>query len=117
MTSTLKTVVIAGILFLVAGSITNQVFAQAREIRGKVTSSDNQPLPGITVTVKGTKTATVTDVWGIYRITVNNNSASLVFTSVGYVAYETGTAGRSEVNVTMTQETKMGEDVVVIGDQ
>ena len=116
MTTTLKTVIMAGILLLVACSFTNQLYAQTKEITGKVTSSENnQPLPGITVTLKGTRTVTVTDAQGNYRITVNNNSTTLVFTSVGYVAYEAGIGGKTEVNVVMTQEAKLGEDVVVVG--
>src|SRR5262245_27586554 len=116
MTRIFKTTLLAGILFLVAGAFTNELFAQGREIKGRVTSESNQPLPGITVTVKGTKNSTVTDAAGNYRITVNGN-VTLVFTSVGYVSYEVGTTGKTEVSVSLTQEVKTGEEVVVIGYQ
>src|SRR5215831_11842212 len=116
MTRIFKTTFLAGVLLLVVSSFTNSIFAQGREIKGRVTSSDNQPLSGVSVTIKGTKTATVTDATGTYKISVTGN-ATLVFTSVGYVAYEVGTSGKSEVNISMTQEVKTGEDVVVIGYQ
>src|SRR5256885_8401858 len=87
----------AGIFILVAWSFTNQVFAQAREVKGRVTSSENnQPLQGVTVTIKGTKTAVVTDADGNYKITVATTSNILTFSSVGFVAYEAGIAGKTE---------------------
>jgi TonB-linked SusC/RagA family outer membrane protein len=116
MTRIFKTTFLAGILLFIASSFTNQLFAQGREIKGRVTSDDNRGLPGITVTIKGTKTAAVTDANGNYHITITGNP-TLVFTSVGYVAYEVGTANKTEVNVSLTQEVKTGEDVVVIGYQ
>jgi len=105
-------------LLLVAGVFGNQLLAQNREIKGRVTTADsNQPLSGITVTEKGTKNAAVTDAEGNFHISVKSSSAVLVFTSVGYVAYEAGTSGKTEINVSMTAETKTGEEVVVIGYQ
>ena len=116
MTRIFKTTFLAGIFLFIAGAFTNPAFAQGREIKGRVTSESNQPLSGITVTIKGTKTATVTDATGSYKITVTGNPA-LVFTSVGYLAYEVGTGNKSEINVSLAQEVKTGEDVVVIGYQ
>lgn len=117
MTRIMKTSLLTCLL-LVAGVFGNQLWAQNREIKGKVTTADsNQPLSGITVTEKGTKNAVVTDAEGNFHISLKSNSAVLVFTSVGYVAYEAGTSGKTEVNVSMTAETKTGEEVVVIGYQ
>jgi len=105
-------------LLLVAASFGNQLLAQNREIKGKVTTSDgNQPLTGVTITERGTKNTVVTDATGSFHITVKSNSAVLVFTSVGYVLYEVGTSGKTEVNISLTAETKTGEEVVVIGYQ
>ena len=53
-------------------------------ITGKVTDSkDGLPVSGVTVTIKGTKTATQTAADGTFKINAPNN-ATLVFTSVGF---------------------------------
>ena len=117
MTRTLKTTVVVISLF-VAGAFSNQLFAQTREIKGKVTSSeDHQPLAGVSVAIKGVRGGVTTDARGNYRLAVNNNSDILVFTSVGFSHYEESASDKTELNVTLTPESKMGEDVVVVGYQ
>jgi len=96
----------------------NRVFAQGREITGTVTGSDTkQPLAGVTVIVKGTKKAVVTNTQGNYKITVDNTAKALVFTSSGYVLQEIDITGKSSVNAELLPEIKQMEDVVVIGYQ
>src|SRR5882724_12550244 len=108
----------AGLFMLLACSLSNPLFAQSKEIRGRVISAEgNQPVQGATVTVKGTKTAVVTDADGNYRITVPANSGTLVFSSIGFTSYEVSISNKTELNVTLTQEVKTGDDVVVIGYQ
>lgn len=107
----------AGIFLLLACLFCNPLFAQEREVRGQVTSLEGgQPLSGITVTIKGTSKAVATDAQGNFRITASNN-AILVFTSVGYISYETSVGNKTEVNAILTPDIKTGEDVVVIGYQ
>lgn len=106
---------IAGILLI---SSLNQVFAQGREITGTVTASDTkQPVPGVTVTVKGTKKSVATDVNGHFKISVDNNSTALIFTSVGYAPVEVNIAGKTTASVELVPEAKQQEEVVVIGYQ
>ncbi|HEV8286032.1 MAG TPA: TonB-dependent receptor [Chitinophagaceae bacterium] len=96
----------------------NKVYAQGRQITGKVTSSENkQPLAGVTVTAKGTKNAVITDIQGNYKITVDNNAKALVFSSTGFIPYEASIVDQNAVNVEMTVEVKTQEEVVVIGYQ
>ena len=96
----------------------SQVFGQGREITGTVTGYDTkQPVAGVTVTVKGTKKAVVTDAQGHFRITVDNNAKALVFSSAGYVLQEMDISGKNSVNLEMLPEVKQMEDVVVIGYQ
>lgn len=107
-----------GLLVLLTFYPFNNVYAQFREISGTVTGFDTkQPVAGVTVTVKGTKKAVVTDQKGQYRISVGPEATALVFTSSGYVAYEASLSGNSTVNVELLPEVKAMEDVVVIGYQ
>lgn len=100
------------ILFL--GSIT-QVFSQSRQISGVVTAGDNnQPLQGVTVTVKGSSNAVTTDAQGTYKINAAQN-ATLVFSSTGYTSAEEAINGRTTIAVTLSANRQNLDDVVVIG--
>src|SRR6218665_1595389 len=69
-------------------------------------------VPGVTVAVKGTSTATMTDVEGGYRIAAGGN-ATLVFTAVGYTSQEIAVSGRSVVNVELAEDNTVLQEVVV----
>ena len=56
---------------------------KAGPVKGLVTSADGKPLQGVTVTVKGSKKATVTDAAGFFTINANQGDV-LVFSFVGY---------------------------------
>jgi len=106
------------LLLLTALSPLNSIFAQGRQITGTVTSSENkQPVASVTVTVKGTKIATTTDSEGRYRINVDGNATTLVFTSASFLVYEASIVSNNVINVEMTPDVKAIDDVVVIGYQ
>lgn len=109
----------AGIfLFLLTAFYPAHLFAQGRQITGTVTSSENkQPAAGVTVSVKGTLTATTTDAQGHFKITVDNKATTLVFTSASFVSFEASISGSTTINVELTPDVKSLGDVVVIGYQ
>lgn len=88
-----------------------------RTISGKVTSSeDDEALPGVIVMVKGTQVGTVTDVNGLFEISVPTDTASLLqFSSVGYVREEIQAENQSEVNATLQPDITALNEIVVIG--
>jgi TonB-linked SusC/RagA family outer membrane protein len=105
--------VIAPLLILLA----NSSIAGQTDIRvtGKVTDkATNTGLPGVTIQVKGTNTGTVTDATGTYSIQVTEN-ATLVFSSIGFVKSEVPVGGRTEINITLEEDTKALDEVVVVG--
>jgi len=59
------------------------LFAQSYQVTGKVTDADNQPLPGVSVTIEGTSRGTSTDFNGDYAIMVQSRE-NLIFSFVGY---------------------------------
>lgn len=104
------------LFLLLALAPTQLLQAQGREITGTVTSSENkQGLPGVTVTVKGTKTATTTDAQGNYRLRIDGKATSLVFTSASFVGYEAAINNRTVIDVELIAEVKVIDDVVVVG--
>ncbi len=106
------------LLLLVITCPMTEIFAQGRLITGTVTSSENkQPAQGVSVTVKGTRTGTVTDAQGNYRLTVDNNATTLVFSSTSFATYEAAIGTNTMINAELTPDVKAIEDVVVIGYQ
>lgn len=89
---------------------------QQETITGTVTDAqDGTPLPGVNVLVKGTTTGTSTGSEGTYSLTVPSLNDTLVFSFVGYEMQEVPINGRTTIDVGMTSEAIMGEDVVVVG--
>lgn len=84
-------------------------------IRGTVTDENSEPLPGVNIVVKGTTTGTVSDIDGNYRLTVNDDATTLVFSSVGYSAQEIAINNRSVIDVQMDPDVQALSEVVVIG--
>lgn len=92
------------------------VMAQEKLIAGKVTDkSKGQPIPGVTVRIRGTATATITNSDGAYSIKAANTSDILDFTAVGFVSKEVKIAGQQKIDVILANDPKLLQDVVVIG--
>lgn len=84
-----------------------------RKIVGVVTDENNEPLIGVTVTVKGTNDRAVTDLDGNYSILTDESSPVLVFSYIGLKEQEVPVDGKSKLDVTMSEDAKMLKDVVV----
>ncbi|HUH34178.1 MAG TPA: TonB-dependent receptor plug domain-containing protein, partial [Daejeonella sp.] len=93
----------------------NTGFAQNRTVNGKVTAlSDELPLPGVSVTVKGSSIGTQTDAEGLFQLTVPSTSSTLVFKYIGYKSLEVPIASGT-MNVVMEEDQKQLSEVVVVG--
>lgn len=88
---------------------------QQRTVSGKVTDTTGQPLPGVTVLVKGTTNGTITDNNGNYSLGNISSSAMLVFSFVGMRSQEIAVGNQTNINVTMQEETIGIDEVVAIG--
>ncbi|MEK6480520.1 TonB-dependent receptor [Catalinimonas sp. 4WD22] len=87
-----------------------------KTITGKVTDAENgDGLPGVNVVVKGTTNGTITDVEGNYRLTVQDNAATLVFSSVGYTSEEVSIGNQSVIDVQLYADIRSLSEVVVVG--
>ena len=84
-------------------------------ITGKVTDEKKEPLPGVTVMIKGTKLGTVTDVDGKYALTVPEGNNTLVFSMVGMKDREEVIGKRTQIDVVLEEAVSELEDVVVTG--
>ncbi|MFT2009981.1 TonB-dependent receptor [Pontibacter sp. 13R65] len=88
---------------------------QAQTISGKVSDERGEPLPGVTVLVKGSTNATITDADGVYSLTVPNLTSTLVFSFLGYGAQEVEINSRATINVNLKPSDNQLEEVVVVG--
>lgn len=72
------------------------------------------PLPGVNVVVKGTTNGTATDFDGNYQLRVNNGDI-IVFTYVGYQAQEVTYTGQATLNVQLSEDAALLQEIVIIG--
>ena len=82
-----------------------------KEIKGRVVDIAGEPLPGVSVKVKGTNNATVTDIDGNYSINANGNDV-LEFSYVGFASKEVK-AHSSNINVSLSEDSKELTEVVI----
>jgi TonB-dependent starch-binding outer membrane protein SusC len=88
---------------------------QQPAVSGKVTDSGGQPLPGVTVVMKGTTQGTVTNADGEYTLSNIPEDATLVFSFVGMRTQEVEMEAQSIINVTMETDVIGIDEVVAIG--
>jgi TonB-linked SusC/RagA family outer membrane protein len=83
-----------------------------KKVSGIVTDENNKPLQGLTVFIKGTKKATVTNSDGSYTITAGKGSI-LIFSHTGYIYQEVAVGNSNNVNIKMKEDIKTLEEVSV----
>jgi TonB-linked SusC/RagA family outer membrane protein len=102
------------LLLMVFSLLFNGLMAQRATVSGTVTSSeDNSAIPGVNVIIKGTSEGTTTDIDGQYTLQVSGTDATLVFSSVGYIAQEVLVGNQTMVNVTMEPDVQQLSEIVV----
>ncbi len=88
------------------------VFAEQITVKGTVTDSKNEALPGATVLVKGSTAGTATDIDGNFTLGVEKGS-TLVISYTGFVTKEV--RARESLKVTLEENDQVLNEVVVIG--
>jgi len=88
---------------------------QQSVISGTVTDESGNPLPGVTILVKGTTIGTLTDQSGKFTLSNVPQDATLVFSFVGMTTQEIQAGGRNVINAILREEAIGLEEVVVIG--
>ena len=101
-------------VFLISMLIPFIAYAQTYAVKGVVKNAAGEPVPGVHVVIKGTFTASATDMNGAYSINVNGQEV-LVFSAVGFNPKEEAVNGQSTINVILTDNQQLLDDVVVVG--
>ncbi|MRR21548.1 TonB-dependent receptor [bacterium] len=103
-------------VFAVLGFFLSQsIFAQPKTVTGTVTdATTNESLPGVNVVVKNTTTGVLTDTRGSYSINVAAGQV-LLFTFVGYTPQEVTVGASNRIDVKLSLDVRLMEEVVVVG--
>lgn len=84
-------------------------------VKGTVIDEDNLPVIGANIMVKGTSLGTITDMDGNFTLTVPYEDAVLTVSFIGYTTKDVPLKGQRQVNVTLVEDSKTLQEVVVIG--
>ncbi|MDB4584694.1 SusC/RagA family TonB-linked outer membrane protein, partial [Draconibacterium sp.] len=90
-------------------------FQQSKTISGTVKSESGDPLPGVTIVVKGTTNGTVSGGDGSFTLNVGADAETLIFSFVGMTAQEIVIGSQTFFDVVMLEETIGLEEVIAIG--
>lgn len=101
-------------LWLLFSLIPLCTFAQSITVKGKVKDNTGEPVIGANVTEKGTTNGIITDFDGNFSLSVKQN-ATLVVSYIGFVTQEIAVKGNTDLKITLKEDSKALEEVVVIG--
>lgn len=88
---------------------------QQRTISGRVLGENEEPLPGVSVVIKGTAIGTITNADGIYSLSVENDNAFLLFSFIGYASKEVAIGNQTVIDVVLKELATNLDEVVVVG--
>lgn len=92
-------------------------FSQDKELKiiGVVTDTQNNPLPGVSVLIKGTSTGVVSNLDGKYVISIPNQNSTLIYSYTGFAKQEIAVKGKRVLNVILKESVKELNEVIVVG--
>lgn len=86
---------------------------QQQQVSGKVTDDGGEPLPGVSVLIKGTNKGAISDFEGKFSLTVPYPENVLVFSSLGYVTKEVTVGNQTTINVKLKEAENQLDEVVI----
>lgn len=90
--------------------------AQTKTVSGTVTSSeDNMPIPGVSVSVKGTTLGTITNANGKFELKVPTDAQTLTFSFVGMETQDVSITGQTNINFSMKSATIAVGEILITG--
>lgn len=99
-------------LCLICSTLVN---AQEVRVTGKVTDAKGEALPGVSIGIKGSTGGTQSTATGIFSLTAPSAQSILTFSYIGFIAQEVNVNGRTAINITLVEDPKGLQEVVVIG--
>ncbi len=103
------------LLILLLSSLSSAVWAQSRTVEGRVTGEDGEGLPGVSVVIQSTGKGVATDIEGYYKLSLDANAKTLVFSYVGYENQTVTIGNQTVINISLASDVEQLEEVVVVG--
>jgi len=94
-------------------SIAETLAVAAIPVKGRILSAKGEPLPGVSVKVKGATIGSVTDVNGNFSLQVPDEQSVLQFSFIGYLPHEEAVGGRTNIDIVLQEDTRQMNEVVV----
>ena len=103
------------LVILMVMGVNPLTYAQSISVNGKVTDSNFEPIIGANVLVKGTTIGMATDINGLFSLKNVESGSILVISSLGYVSQEVKAVSGNPMQVTLTDNLQILNEVVVVG--
>lgn len=87
----------------------------SKKLTGTITDQNGDPMPGVTIVIKGTSVGTTTDLDGGFTITIPGEGAVLVVSFIGYDTQEIAITNQTVLKIAMIEKTEKIDEVVVVG--
>jgi TonB-linked SusC/RagA family outer membrane protein len=100
-------------VFLLVATASNLILAQKQNISGKITDPTGQALPGVSIMVKGSNMGTTSNAEGTFKLNNVDQSNTLVISAIGFGTIERLLGSQTELNISLTEDTKILSEVVV----
>lgn len=99
---------------IIQKKVSNNVSKQSSTLKGTIVDENGLPIIGANVLVKGTTNGTITDVDGNFSLDVENGNI-LHISYIGYADQEIKVGGQNDLLVTLKENTKVLDELVVVG--
>lgn len=114
-TQSIRKYLAAMILALFGSLCFTTAMAQNFTVSGSVKSTSGEPIPGVSILVKGTTNGSITDFEGNYSLVNVPTNGTLVFSFVGMKTQEVIVSGKTKINIVLEDQTIGLEEVVAVG--
>ena len=92
-----------------------EVMKADRTVTGKTTDEKGEGLPGVSIVIKGTQRGTTSDRDGKYILSIPDETATLIFSFVGYIPQELSVGNRTTIDIALLTDNRVLKEVVVVG--
>lgn len=103
------------LLTLAPPELPTKVRMERIPVSGLVLDDQGEPLPGVSILIKGTQQGTITDSEGRFSIQIPDENAVLVFSFVGFITQEVLVGSRTNLEIKLMVDEKDLEELVVVG--
>ena len=87
---------------------------QAKNVKGVIIDALGEPIIGVSIIEKGTTNGMISDIDGKYTLNLQGDNPILVFSYIGFVTQEIPVGSKTEINITMLEDTQVLDEVVVV---